>query len=350
MSKVLFILKRREDYGYTPYSTLDGLSTGLYNSASFMRDMLLDAGIDAKMEVVIDNNDIDKVVTEYQPTHVIIEALWVVPTKFDILQKLHPNVKWIVRLHSELPFLAGEGIAMDWVADYCSYKNVSIGINAPRMMQEVYYYISSKYGEAYADQKLIYMPNFYPQQYVKKEMDRTKSVIDIGCFGALRPLKNHMIQAIAAIRFAEEQGKTVRFHINSGRNEMKGEPVEKNIRDTFAQLLEQGHELVNHDWTPREEFLKLCATMDIGMVVSFSETFCIVAADLVSQGVPIVSSREIPWASCLFNAEPTETDDIINKLHRAYMLPSINTWLNQHKLNRYTNKTRNTWVNYFKGE
>ena len=114
MNKILFLLKRREDYSAKIHGSNVGLSTGLYNSASFMNDMLNELGIESKLSVVIDNNCIDREVTQYQPTHVVIEALWVVPTKFAVLQALHPNVKWIVRLHSELPFLANEGMALHW--------------------------------------------------------------------------------------------------------------------------------------------------------------------------------------------------------------------------------------------
>src|SRR5688500_11649943 len=107
--RILFILKARDATNTYGYSC--GLSTGLLNSATFVQDMLDSNGFTTKLVVVIDNNDIDREVTAFRPTHVIIEALWVVPSKFQILKKLHPSVKWIVRLHSEAPFLANEGIA-----------------------------------------------------------------------------------------------------------------------------------------------------------------------------------------------------------------------------------------------
>jgi len=347
MNKILFILKRREDYNATLHSAV-GLSTGLYNSASFMNDMLNDMGIPSNLVVVTDNNDIDREVTKYKPTHVIIEALWVVPQKFVVLQKLHPNVIWIVRYHSELPFLAGEGMAMDWTADYLSYPNVYLGVNAPRMMDELRLYATCKYGEKAVD-KIIYMPNYYPQDYKPcNKMDKNSPYINIGCFGAVRPLKNHMNQALAAIKFAESIGKKLRFHINSGRLEMKGEPVMHNLRATFMQLGEKGHELINHTWTPREQFLETCAEMDIGMQVSFSETFNIVGADLISQGVPLVGSSEIPWISCMFSASATETGDIYNALRKTYNSPKLNIWTNQFNLKSYTNKTKKIWYNLFK--
>ena len=74
MSKVLFVLRRKEDYNdKTDYSI--GLSTGLYNSASFVNNMLNDNGIDSNIEVVLDNNCIDRVITLHKPDYCIIEAL-----------------------------------------------------------------------------------------------------------------------------------------------------------------------------------------------------------------------------------------------------------------------------------
>lgn len=55
--------------------------------------MLNRNGIESKVVVVIDNNCIDKEVTAFKPTHAIIEGLWVVPEKFDVLKKLHPTIK-----------------------------------------------------------------------------------------------------------------------------------------------------------------------------------------------------------------------------------------------------------------
>ena len=94
-NRVLFICKKRHIYSQ---QTQTNISSGLYNSAKFVVDMLQNNMIDAKLVDVIDNNCIDKEVAKYRPTHVIIEALWVTPDKFDILQKLHPRVKWIIRL------------------------------------------------------------------------------------------------------------------------------------------------------------------------------------------------------------------------------------------------------------
>jgi len=348
MSKVLFILKRREDYNAITHSSI-GLSTGLFNSANFMNVMLQDAGVESVLEVAIDNNCIDRLVTKHKPTHVIIEALWVVPSKFTVLQKLHPNVTWIIRLHSEMPFMAGEGMAMDWIGDYSRCKKVVIGVNAPRMLRETRLYLQhlNSWDNATTEEKVIYMPNFYPQEYKNKKFDKNKEFIDIGCFGAVRPLKNHLLQAFGAIEFADTIGKKLRFHINAGRIEMQGGPVVHNLRGLFQQIHEHGHTLINHAWTPREQFLELCAEMDICLQSSFSETFNIVGADVISQGVPLVGSTEIPW-QLIGTADPTDSSAICKELEFAYNWPQLNVRINQFGLKHYTSKTRKIWAKYFK--
>lgn len=349
MNKVLFILKRREDFNAKKHNHV-GLSTGLYNSASFVHQMLLDLDIPSALEVAIDNNCIDRLVNQHQPSHVIIEALWVVPQKFAVLQKLHPMVTWIIRLHSEMPFMAGEGMAMDWLGDYSRFSNILIGINAPRMLGEIRLYLGhlNNWSQAETKRRVIYMPNFYPQEHVTKSVDRDKSVIDVGCFGAVRLLKNHVVQAFAAIQFAENNNKRLRFHINAGRIEMQGQPVLNNLKGMFQQIHGLGHELVNHTWVPRQEFLKICADMDVGMQASLSETFNIVGADLISQGVPVVGTKEIPWLPGVVCADPTSSQDIAKKLQLAYDHPESIVEKSQFSLNAYTSEVKEIWHKYFR--
>jgi hypothetical protein len=350
MMKVLFVLKRKENFNAAVDNHI-GVSTGLYNSASFVNDMLTDSGISSNMEVVVDNNGIDRVVTLHRPTHVILEALWVVPTKFAVLCKLHPTVTWIIRLHSEMPFMAGEGMAMDWLGDYVSYKNIRIGVNAPRMLNETRFYLRHKYdwSEEETNRRVIYLPNYYPTNYTPKQYVSNKEYIDIGCFGAVRPLKNHMLQAFAALKLVERLGLKLRFHINGSRMEMKGEPVMHNLQALFMHLTEKGHQLISHEWTPRDEFLKLCAQMDIGMQVSFSETFNIVGADFISQGVPLLGSVEIPWSAPEFNSSPANSEEIFDKLLLTHFFPEKNVSQHQKLLTYYVGESRRIWSDYFKG-
>ena len=57
--------------------------------------------------------------------------------------------------------------------------------------------------------------------------------------------------------------------------------------------------------------------MDIGLQVSFTETFNIVTADFVSKGVPVVVSKEIFWLPEHFHAMETEANDIVAAMERV---------------------------------
>jgi hypothetical protein len=346
--RVLFILKRRHDYNQEHYSH-EGLTTGLYNSATFVEKMLNNSKVESKLVVVVDNNDIDREVTEFKPTHVIIEGLWVVPEKFDVLKQLHPNVKWIIRVHSNTPFLANEGVAFDWIAQYTKKSSVYVATNAPQMFRELRFYVKNRYSltPQKEEKNIINLPNYYPETFRVGKRPNTKSdYINVGCFGAIRPLKNHMTQAIAAVKFADSIGKKLRFHINVGRIEQNGQSVYNNLKAFFNTISDRGHELIEHAWMPREEFLQLCRQMDLGMQVSFSETFNIVAADFISQGVPVVGSKEIPWLNTLFTANPNDSDAIARILKRAYSQYAINVRINKFNLTLYSKRSSRIWNSF----
>jgi hypothetical protein len=83
------------------------------------------------------------------------------------------------------------------------------------------------------------------------------------------------------------------------------------------------------------------------MQVSFSETFNIVAADMVSAGVPIVASDEVKWTSKWFNAVPTSSDSMARKLWWAVAFSWVNVKVEQWFLKRYIDKTRRVWIHQF---
>lgn len=118
----------------------------------------------------------------------------------------------------------------------------------------------------------------------------------------------------------------------------------RNLVGMCAHIADSGHQLIAHQWMPRDEFVSLCGQMDIAMQVSFSETFNIVAADHVSQGVPLVSSSEIAWSSRWWQASPTSSRDISRAMHRAWAHPFLNVLLNKRSLAKYSRNSAATWL------
>ncbi len=220
------------------------------------------------------------------------------------------------------------------------------------MLREMRNYLRIRNGwdDETTQRRVISLPNYYPlTKRICKRIDYKKPTVDIGCFGAVRPLKNHLMQALAAVEFADEIGKKLVFHTNSGRVEGMGQPMLKNLRELFQQLSRTGHQMIEHPWCPHEDFLMLCARMDIGMQVSFSETFNIVGADLTRVGVPVVTSTELPWASEMSAASPTDSVEIVEAMRDAYKWPRINNWLNYWGLRRHTKSVRTEWLRHLKG-
>lgn len=349
--KILFILKYREitDQGGNCYSN-SGLSSGLYNSARMVKEMFDKHGmtgqrVESRLVQVIDNNGIDREVNLFKPDIVIIEAVWVVPEKFDVLIRLHPEVKWIIRGHSNVPFLAGEGNAIDWIIDYVKYENVFFATNTRESMRDLTDILSVHMPPHQVVEKMLFFPNFYiaydmtpdltfdakPNDlvdelfhmlhfHVKKKYEHNpknpKKELHVGCFGAVRLLKNHLIQAVAALRYARQADMKLFFHINVGRVEGGGAPVLKNLRALFDGA--DGATLVEHQWLPHDQFVKVIDLMDIALQVSFSETFNIVTADAVTMGVPVVVSDDISWVASRYHADATDSDDIVKKMDVAF--------------------------------
>lgn len=327
--RVLFILKSGCGYGHWSHK-----SSGLYNSAAACAAMLQDEGIPSKVVEVIDNNCIDREVHLFSPTHVIIEALWVVPEKFAVLSRLHPKVKWIVRVHSKIPFLANEGIAVGWLLRYGQYPNTFISFNDPGTQQD--------FTElTHHERPVLFLPNFYVEPSRRRWVVKSE-ILNVACLGAVRPLKNHLIQAIAAIKCADAIKRVLHFHINSERVEMAGESIIKNLRALF-DAHRCRHVLVEHPWMDHDDMLKFIAGMDAGMQVSLSETFNITAADMVYCEVPTVLSAEIPWASRLSIASPSDANDIADKLVRALNWPWLNVARNRSNLLAYSRESRKWW-------
>lgn len=320
--RIAFLLRERNNY-FTDeeYSYGYFLNSGLLNSARLVQEMLRDRlGYETTLEQLRDANKIDAFVARWHPDIVIIEAYWVTPAKLAELVQLHPNVLWVVRNHSSIPFLALEGVVMDWSLQYIDIPNVVLSNNDLRTNHHIAQLISVKHRDWAAgaiNSNCVLLPNYYPPD-LRREYDPPfdRETIDIGCFGVIRPLKNHLNQAVAAIEYCDRRNLNLNFHINATRIEQGGDPIYRNLVALFDQMPDN-MKLVEHPWLDRKEFLDLVDQMDVGMQVSFAETYNITAADFVTASKPMVASSEISWIHPAYYANPTDTYDIRRVLARA---------------------------------
>jgi hypothetical protein len=330
--RILFICKERSY----------GVSSGLSISAALVAQMLRSQhGIACRVVSVVDANCIDKEVAVFRPTHVVIEAIWAPPWKLQQLLSLHPRVKWAVRVHSKTPFLATEGVAIQWIREYCAIgKRLVVAPNSESLRDDL--------GESLGLETTL-LPNYYPVERepgvlgLGNPRDDNRREIDIGCFGAIRPLKNQLIQAMAAIAYAESRKKALNFYINAGRVE-RGEEELKNIRSLFAG---SRHKLIEHGWLDHHDFLRLVIKMDAGLQVSLTESFNIVAADFVACNVPIVGSPDIEWLHPSFTASPNSSTEIRHAIGRVISLTREGMMrINVARLQHHDERTERLWMRY----
>ena len=301
--KILFLCRKN--------NTNYGRTYGLDNSAKFVSNCLDGMkGITSEIVVVNDSNDIDREVTKRNPKIVILEALWVTPEKMKELLSIprHAQRIWVIRIHSLWSFLSQEGMALTWLNGYrfIDFPHFYLAPNTEEMTQDISDILKLN---------SVYLPNIYcPPKYPKQKIGKkNKNEIHIGCFGAVRPLKNVFTQAIAAVKFADDLQLNLHFHINGYRIEQWGEQNFKNIQALFDG--QEQHYLIKHTWLSHKDFNTLVRQMDMGMQISFSETFNIVAADFVFNKVRIVVSEDISWAPDTIKAyTPNSIKNIVEKM------------------------------------
>lgn len=296
--KVLFITK--SSYRYEGDREV---SRGLSVSAAKVIEALRARGVDCVLAEAVDGNSIDRLVATIRPERVVLEAIWVEPRKMQELKMLWPKVRWTVRVHSEIPFLANEGQAVAWLK---AYHRIGVEVAFNSLTAAV-------------DFGVVLPGRLLPNLYIARGgcgADHTSgNLLDVGCFGAIRPLKNLLLQACAALTFARETRCGLRFHMNGSRLEQQGQSNLRNIEALFDGAPDA--ELVLHPWLSHGEFLALVARMDIVLQVSLTESFCIVAADAADVGVPVVGSPAIGWLPAECQADPLQVQSIVHAMARA---------------------------------
>lgn len=331
--RILFLLKENMDSG----GNITGIAkSGLLNSVRLLARALEFFKIikEYAIKVCVDANQIDREVTMFRPDVCFIEAIWVTEEKLREIQRLHPKVIFVIRVHSNIPFLAMEGVAFDRLFGYYHIPNVLVSFN--NYNTDVYC-------------KTIFNSYYLPNVYFSE--DRTpfekevfaKQWVDIGCFGSIRPFKNQLLQAVAAVNWGSANNVTIHFHINSARVEQAGDNPLKNLRSLFEHST---HKLIEHPWMSHRDFLKIVSNLDIGLQASLTESFNIVSADFVSENVPIIVSHDISWMPKSLQIEATDAKALEEKIDKV--LGNKNRFIREQKraLGEYNAESLKVWKKF----
>ena len=321
------------------YSCVSQTTSGLYNSAKFIVDALLAEGGQAAVVYADDVNNLERLAALHNATDIFIEGLWVPPEFFEQIQTTTVR-RWHVRIHSEIPFLAGENNAIAWITKYFRH-GIRVVANAQRVHQQIRWLAKQTSGKTQGELLTPLLPNCYPTDFPQIPKKKDSREIHIGTFGAFRPLKNHLQQAFLAARYAESIGKQLFYHINF----TDGQEHFADFQNVKAVLEAANQKLILHKMEDRETFLNTLTKMDLLLQVSMTETFNIVAADATLAGIPILISNEIPWAYPLY-ADPQDIDDSIKKLKLIMQSKTFFIQQNREGLKRHTKHALEEWLHY----
>ncbi len=237
-------------------------------------------------------------------THVVISAPWIPTLEMAGLAATHPETCFAVNCHSNLGFLQADPCAMRLVREGADLErqtwNFRIAANSERLAK----WMTDAYGVP-----STWLPNLY---YLGDAQTAARApfragTLRIGAFGASRQLKNFMTAAGAAVQIASTLRSNTELWMSSGRSEDAG-PLADAILQMTAGL--PHFKVVETGWQTWPQFRQTVRCMHLLLQPSYTETFNVVTADGIAEGVPSVVSEAIEWAPGNWKARVDDVDHI----------------------------------------
>lgn len=276
-----------------------GLGVAAINTAKVLRR----EGIKADVWPILSAADLRKRLADAPADHVIISAPWIPAVDMQALSIDHPDTQFAVNCHSNVGFLQADRNGVKLVREMMELEmgtpNIHLAGNSRRFCD----WTISAFGAPCA-----YLPNLYylDGEPVPGRPSFDGCVLRIGAFGATRPLKNLMSAAGAALEIARTLRVPLELWLSAGRAEGGGETV---LAAVQAMLDGLPHvKLVMNGWQSWPKFRKVVGHMHLLLQPSYTESFNMVTADGVAEGVPSVVSEAIDWAPDAWKAS---VDDVV---------------------------------------
>jgi hypothetical protein len=278
-----------------------GLGVAALNTSK----VLARAGVPAEVWPIVDANELrQRLHLAKDPiTCVVVSAPWIPTSSWMSLIQLFPHVRFAVCCHSNVGFLQADS---NGVAVFREALDLEMGLadfRAGANSEKFCQWVNDAYGRPCA-----WLPNLY---YLDKPVQRPLwrgGPLRIGAFGATRPLKNFMSAAGAALTLARTLKSNLELWVSSGRAEGGGDTI---MRAVHAMLdLVPGVSIVESGWQSWPKFRQIAGHMHLLLQPSYTESFNMVTADGVAEGVPSVVSDAIDWAPQHWKANVDDVFDI----------------------------------------
>ena len=299
-------------FAYKNFAAVHGIShIGLGVSQMHTANTLHRQGVWTKVAPINSVADLRKELLAKQATavlqddvrvsHVILAAPWLTTAELNSLLYDFHDVCFVVVCHSNCAFLAADTGAIRRLKEMIGLQVSTPNFHLAGNSQRFCHWAQNAYGHT-----VITLPNLYDVSTFKKLSPHRKysNPLQVGCFGSMRPLKNMFTAAAASMEVSERLGMDVEFHVTGGRDDYQStiKPI--------AELFSDNHrvKLVQHNWMTWTDFRRLVSRMHVMMQPSFTESFNLVTADGVAEGVPSAVSTAIDWAPPRWQVEADDAN------------------------------------------
>jgi hypothetical protein len=276
-----------------------GLGVAAINTAKVLRR----EGIRTDVWPILSAADLRQRLRAAPATEVIISAPWIPALEMHALSNDFPETRFSVNCHSNVGFLQADRNGIKLVREMMELElataNVRLAGNSRRFCE----WIRFAFGAP-----CVYLPNLY---WLESEpvyrQPFCSGTLRIGVFGATRPLKNLMSAAGAALEISRSLRVPLEFWLSAGRTEGGGDSILAAVREMMGGL--PGVSLMLNGWQTWPSFRKTVAHMHLLLQPSYTESFNMVTADGVAEGVASVVSSAIDWAP---NDWKANVDDVLD--------------------------------------
>jgi hypothetical protein len=278
---------------------------GLGVSALSLAKMLRRHGICAEVWPIVHAHDLAERLQSQAATHVVISAPWIPSAEFQQLIVTYPETHFAVNCHSNVGFLQADATGVKLVREAMELEAGAFNFHLAGNSRKFCKWVRNAYGSP-----CTYLPNLYylESSNIPLRPLYTSGSLRIGAFGATRPLKNFMSAAGAALEIGRSLKAELELWISAGRSEGGGDTI---LRAAHAMLDGiPGVRLVENGWQPWPQFRRTVGHMHLLLQPSYTESFNMVTADGVAEGVPSVVSEAVDWAPEHWKATSDDVLDI----------------------------------------
>lgn len=223
-------------------------------------------------------------------THVIISAPWIPTKDMQDLCNLFPHIQFVMCSHSNVGFLQADFNGVRLIREALELEMFTANFRVAGNSEKFCHWIRQAYGRP-----CLFLPNLYHlHQGERRHRPRWKGgVLRIGIFGAVRALKNGSTAVGAAIQIAKDLGAETQIWMSTGRTEGGGDVVMRSVQEMVRGV--DNVSLHAAGWRTWPQFRALVGSMHLLLQPSYTESFNMVTADGVAEGVPSVVSAAIDW-------------------------------------------------------